>query len=111
MIILPAIDIQNGKVVRLQKGDFTSTTVYGNNPLEVAKKFENQGATWLHVIDLDGAETGISKNIAANATIKPTMIPTVKKLPMKLKSFLLVSAYADKPRNIAPVSPNALVTI
>lgn len=62
MIIYPAIDILNGKCVRLFKGDYNKVTEYSKNPLEVAIAFMNAGATHLHIVDLDGAKTGFSVN-------------------------------------------------
>lgn len=58
MLILPAIDIQGGRVVRLLRGDFSMETVYAQDPVAVAKQWAAQGATYLHVVDLDGARTG-----------------------------------------------------
>ena len=58
MLILPAIDIKDGKVVRLFKGQFDKVTEYGSDPLAMAKHWQDQGATYLHVVDLDGAESG-----------------------------------------------------
>lgn len=62
MIVIPAIDIQNGKCVRLLQGDFAKETVYSEDPIAVAKQFEQQGAKMLHVVDLDGARTGKTVN-------------------------------------------------
>lgn len=58
MEIIPAIDLINGKCVRLTQGDFSQKTIYNENPLEVAKEFENYGIKRLHLVDLDGAKTG-----------------------------------------------------
>lgn len=58
MIIIPAIDIIEGKCVRLSQGNFAHKTVYNDNPLEVAKSFEDAGITRLHLVDLDGARQG-----------------------------------------------------
>lgn len=58
MLIIPAIDIMNGMCVRLTQGDFTSKKVYDRDPVEVAKRFEAEGAPWLHIVDLDGAKEG-----------------------------------------------------
>jgi len=58
MEIIPAIDIIEGKCVRLTKGDYTTKKVYDENPLEVAKRFENAGIKRLHLVDLDGARIG-----------------------------------------------------
>ena len=64
MLIIPAIDIKEGKCVRLKQGVFIQKTVYSEHPEEVALYFQNLGAKRLHVVDLDGAKTGTSKNRA-----------------------------------------------
>ena len=64
MYLLPAIDILEGRAVRLAKGDYSQVTVYNDNPVDQALRFEAQGATWVHVVDLDGARTGVPANIA-----------------------------------------------
>ncbi|HAM15229.1 MAG TPA: 1-(5-phosphoribosyl)-5-[(5-phosphoribosylamino)methylideneamino]imidazole-4-carboxamide isomerase [Eggerthellaceae bacterium] len=64
MYVLPAIDILDGKAVRLAKGDYNRVTIYNDDPVEQAKAFEDAGATWLHMVDLDGAKTGNADNIA-----------------------------------------------
>lgn len=58
MLIIPAIDLIDGKCVRLRQGDYAEVTEYGQDPLELAKSFAEQGATWLHLVDLDGAKGG-----------------------------------------------------
>jgi phosphoribosylformimino-5-aminoimidazole carboxamide ribotide isomerase len=58
MRIIPAIDIINGKCVRLTKGDYSTQKIYNENPLEVAKQFEAGGIRYLHLVDLDGAKSG-----------------------------------------------------
>ena len=58
MLIIPAIDILGGKCVRLTEGVFGSETVYNEDPVAQAKTFEQQGAEWIHVVDLDGARAG-----------------------------------------------------
>ena len=63
MNIFPAIDLYDGKAVRLFKGDYNQMTVYSDNPLEVAKKFESLGATHLHLVDLEGARNGYPGNL------------------------------------------------
>ncbi len=69
MIIYPAVDIRNGRCVRLLQGRFDSETVYGCDPVEMAKKWASIGAEWLHVVDLDGARSGASKNRSIIADI------------------------------------------
>ncbi|MBE6796637.1 MAG: 1-(5-phosphoribosyl)-5-[(5-phosphoribosylamino)methylideneamino]imidazole-4-carboxamide isomerase [Ruminococcaceae bacterium] len=63
MKIFPAIDLYEGKAVRLLKGDYNNLTVYSENPIEIAKDFERQGATELHTVDLEGARDGGTPNI------------------------------------------------
>ncbi|MGM0603477.1 MAG: 1-(5-phosphoribosyl)-5-[(5-phosphoribosylamino)methylideneamino]imidazole-4-carboxamide isomerase [Bacillota bacterium] len=63
MIILPAVDLQDGKVVRLKQGDFERKTVYSSSPVKTAEKFALSGAEWLHIVDLDGVCEGESKNL------------------------------------------------
>jgi len=57
-VVLLAIDLRGGRVVRLQQGDFERETAYSDDPVEVATRFADAGARWLHVVDLDGARTG-----------------------------------------------------
>jgi len=57
MKIIPAIDIIDGKCVRLSKGDYATKKIYSENPLEIAKEFENSGIQFLHLVDLDGAKS------------------------------------------------------
>lgn len=58
MYLFPAIDLRNNQVVRLHQGDYAQQTTYGSDPVEQAQIFAAAGATWLHVVDLDGARTG-----------------------------------------------------
>ncbi len=63
MILLPAVDIRDGRAVRLRQGRFDDETVYADDPLEAARSFVEAGATWLHVVDLDGAREGEPANL------------------------------------------------
>ncbi len=65
MLIIPAIDLKNGKVVRLFQGKFDREKVYSLDPVKTAKHWAKQGAKFLHIVDLDGASTGKLKNIEA----------------------------------------------
>lgn len=62
MILLPAVDIRGGRCVRLVQGDFGREIAYDDDPVAVAKRFEAQGAGWLHVVDLDAALEGVPRN-------------------------------------------------
>ena len=76
MRIIPAIDIIDGKCVRLTKGDYSTKKIYNENPLEVAKEFEAAGIEYLHVVDLDGAKASqiinykVLEQIASKTTLK-----------------------------------------
>ena len=63
MILFPAIDLYDGKAVRLYKGDYAQMTVYSNNPIEIARDFEAQGAKFVHLVDLEGAKDGTTPNL------------------------------------------------
>ena len=76
--LYPAIDIKNGKCVRLLFGDMNKETIYGDNPLDQAMWFLDQGAEWLHIVDLDGAVRGENIN-------KIAILKILKKLQNKIK--------------------------
>jgi len=65
VILFPAIDLKNGEVVRLQRGDMARATVFGRDPAAQARAFEQQGFEYLHIVDLDGAFAGKPMNAAA----------------------------------------------
>ena len=76
MYILPAIDLYDGKAVRLYKGDYENMTVYSDDPLSVARDFQAAGAEYIHMVDLEGAKDGTCPNfnvvasVAANTSLK-----------------------------------------
>ena len=70
MILFPAIDIVDGKAVRLFKGDYQQMTVYSDNPAEIALDFKNCGATAIHIVDLEGAKDGTTPNFDTVLAIK-----------------------------------------
>ena len=69
MILLPAIDLYEGKVVRLTRGDYSRMTVYREDPLDQAREFEAAGAAWLHTVDLEGARDGATPNFRVVAEL------------------------------------------
>jgi len=77
MRLIPAIDIIDGKCVRLSKGDYTTKKIYNENPLEVAKEFENHGIEYLHLVDLDGAK---SKHIVNHKVLEQIATHTALKI-------------------------------
>lgn len=70
MIIFPAIDLYDGKAVRLYKGDYRQMTVYSNEPTAVAEDFRSCGATHMHIVDLEGAKSGTTPNLKTVLEIK-----------------------------------------
>lgn len=76
MLILPAIDLRAGKCVRLKQGDYAQETIYGEDPAAVAADFAEQGADWIHVVDLDGAKAGEPQNLdAIRAIVEASDVP------------------------------------
>lgn len=69
MLLIPAIDLFAGRVVRLTRGDYNRLEVYHTDPLSVAKRFEDEGAPMLHVVDLEGAQSGKPENLSSIAKI------------------------------------------
>ncbi len=69
MILFPAIDLYDHKVVRLLKGDYEKMTVYSDDPLATAKKIEGMGGKWLHLVDLEGAKDGTTPNFDVVSSI------------------------------------------
>ena len=70
MLIFPAIDLYEGKAVRLLRGDYNQMTVYSDNPIEMLKDFEAQGASCIHVVDLEGAKSGTTPNLELIRSLK-----------------------------------------
>ncbi len=79
MEIIPAIDLRGGKCVRLLQGDYDRETVFGDDPVEMAKHWEAEGASRLHVVDLDGAREGEPRNLDTVAAIVTSV-----KIPVEL---------------------------
>ncbi|HEY7356731.1 MAG TPA: 1-(5-phosphoribosyl)-5-[(5-phosphoribosylamino)methylideneamino]imidazole-4-carboxamide isomerase [Ktedonobacterales bacterium] len=70
MLIFPAIDLQGGRCVRLTQGDFTRAQEFSDDPAAVARRWQSEGARWLHVVDLDGARAGGPQNLEAINNIR-----------------------------------------
>ena len=94
MIIFPAIDIREGKCVRLIQGDYNKEKVYNDSPIKTAKMWEQKGAQYIHVVDLDGAKTGDSKNKEIIKTIaKETKTPI--QVGGGIRSMEVIETYLD----------------
>jgi phosphoribosylformimino-5-aminoimidazole carboxamide ribotide isomerase len=95
MILFPAIDLKDGKCVRLKLGDMATAKVYNEDPAAQAKAFEDQGFSWLHVVDLNGAFEGQSVNGAAvEAILKATNNPV--QLGGGIRTLAHVESWLDK---------------
>lgn len=95
MILFPAIDLKGGECVRLKLGEMASATVYNPDPAAQAKAFEDQGFEWLHVVDLDGAFAGESRNGAAvEAILAATENPV--QLGGGIRSMAHIEAWLEK---------------
>ncbi|MFH1189981.1 MAG: 1-(5-phosphoribosyl)-5-[(5-phosphoribosylamino)methylideneamino]imidazole-4-carboxamide isomerase [Candidatus Omnitrophota bacterium] len=78
MIVIPAIDIKDGKVVRLSQGEFSKQTVYPGSPLDIAKRWEASGVEMIHVVDLDGAREGAMRNLDIVGEIARSVRPKIE---------------------------------
>jgi phosphoribosylformimino-5-aminoimidazole carboxamide ribotide isomerase len=78
MLIIPAIDLKDGKCVRLEQGLMDRATIYSDNPATMARHWESQGAELLHVVDLDGAFAGAPKNFSAIQAIRNTVTMSIE---------------------------------
>ncbi len=94
MILFPAIDIKDGRCVRLRQGDAQAVTVFGEDPVAMAKHWEAQGARWLHVVDLDGAFSGQPRNQARIAQLCAAVSIPVQ-LGGGIRSRSIAQAYLD----------------
>ena len=98
MKIFPAIDLYGGKAVRLYKGDYAQMTIYSDNPVAVAKEFEKQGAKYIHVVDLEGAEKGTPAHLSlVESIVKETEL--FLEIGGGIRSMETVDAYLAKGAN------------
>jgi len=94
MNIFPAIDLYDGKAVRLFKGDYNAMTVYSDNPTEIALDFKNQGAKYMHVVDLEGAKSGETPNLEIVARLVSSFDGFVE-IGGGIRSLEVVKKYVD----------------
>ncbi len=90
MIIIPAIDILDGKCVRLTQGKFDQSTVYADDPVEMARKWESLGAQRIHIVDLNGSRVGIPRETSVIASIAASV-----KVPVQVGGGVRTSETAD----------------
>ena len=94
MLIFPAIDLYDGKAVRLYKGDYAQMTVYSENPPEIAETFCQQGADCLHLVDLEGAKTGETPNLDTIKRIRAAA-PLFIEVGGGVRSMAVVERYLE----------------
>ena len=94
MLIFPAIDLYDGKAVRLYKGDYNQMTVYSENPPELAEAFRAAGATHMHLVDLEGAKTGETPNLETIRRIRET-VPLFIEVGGGVRNMEVVERYLD----------------
>lgn len=94
MLIFPAIDLYEGKAVRLYKGDYEQMTVYSDSPIELVEDFVEQGAKHLHLIDLEGAKTGKTPNLELIRDIR-ALSPLFTQVGGGIRSMDVVDAYLN----------------
>lgn len=94
MLIFPAIDLVQGKAVRLYKGDYAQMTVYSEDPPALAREFYNAGATCLHLVDLEGAKTGETPNLDTIRAIRKAA-PLFIEAGGGVRSMAVVESYLD----------------
>ena len=95
MLVIPAIDIKDGQAVRLYKGDYSKRTVYSKEPEILAKKFEEMGAKYLHIVDLDGAKDGKCVNLETIKRIRKNVNIPIE-LGGGIRTQETVSLYLDE---------------
>lgn len=94
MLIFPAIDLYNGCAVRLLKGDYDNMTIYSDNPLEIAKKFQEAGAEYIHMVDLEGAKEGTTPNLSVvESVVKNTNLKV--EIGGGIRSMAVVEKYRE----------------
>lgn len=93
--LYPAIDMKDGKCVRLFQGDYEQQTVYGDSPFEMAKNFQQQGAEWIHLVDLDGAKDGTKPHAPHVIRIKKELGMSVQ-IGGGIRSMEDVAYYLDQ---------------
>ncbi|WP_036612042.1 1-(5-phosphoribosyl)-5-[(5-phosphoribosylamino)methylideneamino]imidazole-4-carboxamide isomerase [Oribacterium sp. P6A1] len=94
MILFPAIDLYDRKVVRLLKGDYQKMTVYSDDPVKTAKDIESMGGKWLHLVDLEGAKDGTTPNFpVVEAIVKETGLKV--EIGGGIRSFETIEKYLD----------------
>lgn len=108
MIIYPAIDLLDGKVVRLRQGDYNQATVFSDDPVAVAEEMHRAGARWIHMVDLDGAREGSPRNLDVVYRISRS-VPVKIQFGGGLRSILSIEDTLEAGAERAVISTRALL--
>ena len=101
MIVYPAIDIYEGRVVRMTRGDFKTVEQVAASPLEAAKRAVNEGAEWIHIVDLDGSLTGTPRNLDAIRQIANRFTVKIQAAHKTKSSSTLMTSVTDLAKKTA----------
>ena len=110
MILIPAIDIKDGKCVRLSQGNMNEATIYDDNPIDVAKRWVSEGAKRLHIVDLDGATTGKPVNADTIHNISNSFPDVCIQVGGGIRNEDSIQAYLDAGVNFVIVGTRAVTT-
>lgn len=110
MLLIPAIDIKDGKCVRLRQGRMDDETVYGNSPLDVAKRWIDEGAKRLHIVDLNGAVSGRPGNADIIHTIAETFPDIILQVGGGIRHEDTIQTYLDAGVNYVIIGTRAVTT-
>lgn len=110
MLLIPAIDIKDGKCVRLRQGRMDDETVYGNSPLDVAERWINEGAKRLHIVDLNGAVSGKPGNADIIHTIAETFPDIILQVGGGIRHEDTIQTYLDAGVNYVIIGTRAVTT-
>jgi len=94
MNFYPAIDLKNGQFIRLEKGELNQMKIYGNDPVKKAKEFVDEGAKWIHTVDIDGAFEGMSRNMETIFQIKKNVKCKIQ-VGGGIRDFKTIEKYID----------------
>lgn len=95
MIVFPAIDLKDGQAVRLKQGDYDQVTQYSDDPLALARRFKEEGAEWIHIVDLDAAKAGRPVHLELIARIAREAAPVKIQVGGGIRSLEVAKAYFD----------------
>jgi phosphoribosylformimino-5-aminoimidazole carboxamide ribotide isomerase len=110
VLLIPAIDIKDGKCVRLRQGKMDDETIYSENPLEVARRWANEGARRIHIVDLDGARSGKPVNAEIVHAIRDELPDTIIQVGGGIRDEDTIQTYLNAGVNFVIIGTRAVTT-